>query len=515
MKIGDHILVDGKSPATICYIGLVDGHPGQWIGIEWWHQEGKHNGTYNDKFYFQTKHQLTGSFIRQERIQYGNSFTQAICRQYVKSFSNENITDDINYSLFGKQYSDYVVDLSSIIRIDLSSQWVNEFDNNADIYNNLHQIKELNIRQNLLKNWSELWVILEKNFPQLEILNVSNSRMNFDKSSALNTYIHITQLVVIDTDNDCDVFENLCKHFPNLINIHLDLNRLSFISENFINQIQNLTNLSLSDNPTLKSWDPYVNRLGKLKYLEELILNNCGIEEIKFPQENQTIELFPSLKYLYMSDNNISSYTSINELTCLSSLISFSILRNPIYPLNQIECETAKQMILARLPNLTHLNRVFISRDERRGAEIDYLQRYAQEYFENKLDFLNEHKQYKKLIEKHGEPLKSNINETSKKGLNIRSKLLKVIFELGDENERKIEKQIPPSTTIAKLKTLVRRLYSSQLTNDIQINLFVLIDQNHRELMSNDYQDIDFYLGNHCLSQTNDRPSIIRIETIT
>ncbi|CAF1269125.1 unnamed protein product, partial [Adineta steineri] len=104
---------------------------------------------------------------------------------------------------------------------------------------------------------------------------------------------------------------------------------------------------------------------------------------------------------------------------------------------------------------------------------------------------------------------------TSKKGLNIRSKLLKVIFELGDENERKIEKQIPPSTTIAKLKTLVRRLYSSQLTNDIQINLFVLIDQNHRELMSNDYQDIDFYLGNHCLSQTNDRPSIIRIETIT
>jgi dynactin complex subunit len=105
MKIGDHILVDGKSPATICYIGLVDDHPGQWIGIEWWHQQGKHNGTYKGKFYFQTKHQLTGSFIRQERIQYGHSFTQAIYRQYVKSFSNENITSDINYSIFGWYYS--------------------------------------------------------------------------------------------------------------------------------------------------------------------------------------------------------------------------------------------------------------------------------------------------------------------------------------------------------------------------------------------------------------------------
>jgi hypothetical protein len=67
--------------------------------------------------------------------------------------------------------------------------------------------------------------------------------------------------------------------------------------------------------------------------------------------------------------------------------------------------------------------------------------------------------------------------------------------------------------TIAKLKTFVRRLFPSQLTNDIQINLFVVIDQKHKELMSNDYQDLHFYLGNDCSIQTNDRPSIIRIET--
>jgi hypothetical protein len=69
--------------------------------------------------------------------------------------------------------------------------------------------------------------------------------------------------------------------------------------------------------------------------------------------------------------------------------------------------------------------------------------------------------------------------------------------------------------TIAKLKTFVRRLFSSQLNNDIQINLFSITDQKHKELMSNDYQDIDFYLGNYFTNQNNDQPSIIRIETIS
>ncbi|CAF1163512.1 unnamed protein product [Rotaria sordida] len=410
MKIGDNILVDGKFPATILYIGLVDDHPGEWIGIEYWNQQGKHNGYFNGKFYFQTKHQLTGSFIRSQRIQYGNSFTQAIYKQYIKAFSNDYINHDINYSIFGKQYSDYAVELSSIIRIDLSSQWVNEFDDNDYIYNNLCQIKELNIRQNLIKNWSQLWIILEKYFPKLEILNVSNSRINFDMNPS-NEFINIKQIVLIDIDNDCHSFEYILKYFPNLIDIHLDLNHLTFISENFINKIKNVTNLSLSDNQRLIEWDPFINRLGLLPFLQELIINNCGIEQIKLPDQVDSNELFQSLKYLYMSDNKISSYSSINELSRISSLISLSILRNPIYGLNQFENETAKQMIIARLPNLTYLNRVLISHDERRGAEIDYLQRYAQDYFDNKLDFINEHRQYQRLINKYGEPLKPNKNQ--------------------------------------------------------------------------------------------------------
>lgn len=96
----------------------------------------------------------------------------------------------------------------------------------------------------------------------------------------------------------------------------------------------------------------------------------------------------------------------------------------------------------------------------------------------------------------------------------IRSNLLKVIFELADENERKVEKKIPSSMTIAKLKTFVRKLFPSQLANDTPINLFVVIDPKHKELMSNEFQDIDFYIGTCLGIHTTDRPSVIRVEFV-
>ena len=108
MKIDDRILVDEKHPATIRYIGEVDGHLGEWIGIEWWYQQGKHNGTYQGKSYFQTERILSGSFIRRERISLGHSFSQSIYQQYLKSLDQQNQQSDIQYSLFGKNKENLV-----------------------------------------------------------------------------------------------------------------------------------------------------------------------------------------------------------------------------------------------------------------------------------------------------------------------------------------------------------------------------------------------------------------------
>ncbi|CAF1258422.1 unnamed protein product [Rotaria magnacalcarata] len=69
---------------------------------------------------------------------------------------------------------------------------------------------------------------------------------------------------------------------------------------------------------------------------------------LDFKESNK---MFSSLKFLYMSDNKISSFESINKLSSISSL---SVLQNSIYPSNQNQNETAKQETIAGLPNLTH-----------------------------------------------------------------------------------------------------------------------------------------------------------------
>ncbi|CAF3361879.1 unnamed protein product [Rotaria socialis] len=83
----------------------------------------------------------------------------------------------------------------------------------------------------------------------------------------------------------------------------------------------------------------------------KLIINSCGIDQVKTKKQKESNKMFPSLKFLYMSHNKISSFESINEL---SSTPSVSVLQNSIYPSNQNESETAKQETIARLPNLTH-----------------------------------------------------------------------------------------------------------------------------------------------------------------
>lgn len=66
--------------------------------------------------------------------------------------------------------------------------------------------------------------------------------------------------------------------------------------------------------------------------------------------------------------------------------------------------------MIARLPNLKYLNRQEIERDERRGAEIDFLKRYGRAWAESgtmdeaKLAFEKKCPTFKFLCDKHGAP---------------------------------------------------------------------------------------------------------------
>lgn len=410
IELNDHVLVDDKHPGTVRYKGLVDGHEGLWIGIEWWNQQGKHDGTFQGKVYFQSSKAFSSSFIRPSRISLGRSFSQGISRQYFQTIDRPSSI--VDFSLFGKHLSDYEFDLSRLIRLDLSTQWIRNFDeeNSTNLYENLSQLKELNLRQNLFKFSSNLWKIIEKYFLHLEIFDLSSSRIIFDENPS-KQFVEMKELVFIDLNFDLNQFENIFRSFPNLENLHLDKNRLTTISMEFVEQIRNLRRLSLSDNPQLKHWNPSINSLGQLEHLEELVLNNCGIKTIEIVSQSNRKE-FPRLKSLFLSENLIDDFQSIEELAKIDRLESLSLLRNPLYGSSgEAEGETTKQLIIARLPNLIFFNRVFIQRDERRGAEIDYLTFYSKDYFLNCQDFHSKHRQYKRLVDKYGEPSRPSLDQ--------------------------------------------------------------------------------------------------------
>lgn len=47
----------GQDLGCVRYVGSVIGHTGLWIGVEWDNpKRGRHNGTVNDVYYFQTRY---------------------------------------------------------------------------------------------------------------------------------------------------------------------------------------------------------------------------------------------------------------------------------------------------------------------------------------------------------------------------------------------------------------------------------------------------------------------------
>lgn len=73
--------------------------------------------------------------------------------------------------------------------------------------------------------------------------------------------------------------------------------------------------------------------------------------------------------------------------------------------------ETARQEVIARLPKLVMLNRQEVEREERRGAELDFLKRYGRAWFEaekagedSRNAFAERFPSFKYLCDKHGPP---------------------------------------------------------------------------------------------------------------
>uniref|UniRef100_A0A671R107 Tubulin-specific chaperone E n=1 Tax=Sinocyclocheilus anshuiensis TaxID=1608454 RepID=A0A671R107_9TELE len=247
--------------------------------------------------------------------------------------------------------------------------------------------------------------------------------------------------------------------------------------------------------------------------LEELYLADNHITELLRPEcvlqtlqvldlsSNHITALFPALKTLFLDDNNISEWRVVNELEKLPSLLHLSCRRNPLLQ-REKNLETARQIIIARLSRLELLDMRQVLSDERRGAELDYCKMFGLDWLKAgghsdpeknhpNTEFMSEHPRFLALLQKYGAPDEGELKE--QKPFALKNQLLTITFVCPEDSERKpIEKKLPGSMIVQKVKGLLHRLLKLP---GVELKLsYTCSKMSGREIeIDNDLKPLEFY----------------------
>uniref|UniRef100_A0A8I5U410 Tubulin-specific chaperone E n=1 Tax=Pongo abelii TaxID=9601 RepID=A0A8I5U410_PONAB len=432
--IGQRVEVNGEH-ATVRFAGVVPPVAGPWLGVEWDNPErGKHDGSHEGTVYFQ-------------------------CSQ-----------------------------LSKLQEVSLRNCAVSCAGEKGGVAEGCPNIRKVDLSKNLLSSWDEVIHIADQ-LRHLEVLNVSENKLKFPSGSVLTGTLSALKVLVLNQTGITWAEVLRCAMgCPGLEELYLESNNI-FISERPTDVLQTVKLLDLSSNQLIDENQLYL--IAHLPRLEQLILSDIGISSLHFPDAGIGCKtsLFPSLKYLVVNDNQISQWSFFNELDKLPSLRALSCLRNPLTKEDK-EAETARLLIIASIGQLKTLNKCEILPEERRRAELDYRKAFGNEWKQagghkdpdkNRLseEFLTAHPRYQFLclstcvytgglqvvhfqleqsfFLEYGAPEEWELK--TQQPLMLKNQLLTLKIKYPHQLDQKVlEKQLPGSMTIQKVKGLLSRL---------------------------------------------------------
>ncbi|XP_074846244.1 tubulin-specific chaperone E isoform X2 [Carettochelys insculpta] len=442
--LGRRILCDTEY-ATVRYAGSVPPTTGLWLGVEWDNpQRGKHNGSHEGIQYFKCRHPTGGSFIRPNKANFGVDFLTAVKNRYGLNDEEDVECEKENALVIGKKTVELVgfdsiieqqCQLNKLVDISLRECAVSHAGQKEEISTMCPNIRSVNLSKNLLPSWEKVTDIACQ-VQNLESLDLSENKMKFPPVSASVT---------------C----TLCK-----LGV-LALNRTGVTWPEVL--------LCAPGWPALEELYLASNDITILERLEQLILSNTGISSICFPDVGFgcKTKMFPLLQRLTVDDNKISQWSSINELDKLQCLQSLQCQNNPLMGTEK-NLETVRQLIIAKIGQLKFLNKSEIFPDERKGAELDYRKLFGNEWLaaggnqnpdKNRPneEFLAAHPRYQLLCLKYGAPDEGELKR--QQPFFLKNQLLTLTIKCPDKPEQKpIEKKLPDSMTIQKVKGLLYRL---------------------------------------------------------
>ncbi|KAH9498249.1 hypothetical protein Btru_009458 [Bulinus truncatus] len=479
LQVGDRVECDGHC-AFIRYIGEVPPTKGLWLGVEWDDPtRGKHNGSHAGVVYFQTSHPTSGSFVRPKKVNGGISIVQALHERYgLKKDEDAGIQKEDLFVVdqFFKKTS---VEMVGAKKVNLQQSQFNKL-RKVSVYNMkvycggpegeldrlCPNITDLDLSANLLATWERVAEIT-KQLPYLRDLTVSENRLVLpgDPSSLSAGFFRLKNATMNQMNLSWKEILRCCSMFLLLEELHVSYNNLIQLSDS-AHALKRLRILDLMTNQ-IADWEEIL-KLGNLPVLETLVVSENQIKSIYFPDCSPTEKttFFKKLKVFIIKKNDISEWSSINELNKLQHLEELEIADNPI--LRTFSYDTVRQLFVAKIGSLKLISRTPISFEERKGAEIDYLKRFGAEW---KLsggncdktknnpsnEFTANHPRYQILVDKWGAPEDSELGE---KSTALKDNLLQVkIFSPQHPEKGVLDKKLPATMSIQKLKTLIQRLF--------------------------------------------------------
>nr|XP_028579901.1 geranylgeranyl pyrophosphate synthase isoform X1 [Podarcis muralis]XP_028579902.1 geranylgeranyl pyrophosphate synthase isoform X1 [Podarcis muralis] len=475
--VGRRIIRNGEY-GTVLYAGKVPPTTGFWLGVEWDNPEkGKHNGSHEGIQYFRCRHPTGGSFIRPSKANFGVDFLSAVKKQYGLNEDEKDAEGGTQSSLaFGSKIVETVgfdsikekqMQLNTLTDISVDECAVSLAGPKEEIRRACPNVKQISLSKNLLSSWKEV-IAIASQVENLEILNLSQNKMKFPSTPppASTTFCNLKTLALNQTGVTWTEVLLCATGWPALEELHLAANDISLLKRP-IDGLHNLKWLNLSDN--LLTDENQLLLLADLPRLETLIFSNNGISSIHFPdvEFGCKTKMFPSLTHLIIKDNRIAEWSVINELDKLQKLQSLDCRNNPLMDIEK-NAATVKQLIIAKIGQLRFLNKSEITPEERKGAELDYRKKYGLDWLKaggnqdpNKNnpseEFLAAHPRFQLLCDKYGAPEDGELKR--EQPFSLKSQLLALTFKCPDRPDQKpIEKKLPESMTIQKVKGLLYRL---------------------------------------------------------
>eukprot|EP00090_Calanus_glacialis_P009319 TRINITY_DN17711_c0_g1_i1.p1 TRINITY_DN17711_c0_g1~~TRINITY_DN17711_c0_g1_i1.p1 ORF type:complete len:541 (-),score=123.58 TRINITY_DN17711_c0_g1_i1:277-1899(-) len=253
------------------------------------------------------------------------------------------------------------------------------FGDFSDFSSKIRHIRELDLTDNLLSDWSEVVDILTS-FKSLTFLNLSNNLLNEPLDNAKsqveekldNAKLAMEKLVLNGNNVNWNTVVDLVKKTPKLQELHLSTNNLEDPGDASLEH-ENLRYLYLSCNPINDFSSVSMNLISKCKSLEFLSLAECPVDRL--PEVDDLPSLPTQLRSLNVSTTKIKNWDEVEKLRKFQGLNELRIQGCPF--LDEYTAHEKRMMLIARLPNVKAMNGGSpITTVEREDAERAFIRHF-------------------------------------------------------------------------------------------------------------------------------------------